>query len=60
MLLVEGESLLIMILQIAGGQICVAPWTRQKRLEAPLLKRTTLLTTPSLIARTQAAWPRGL
>lgn len=41
--LVGGESLIIaMVLQIAGGLICAAPWTRQKRLEAPLQKRTTL------------------
>jgi len=40
---VEREShTIIVILQIAGGLICAAPWTRQKRLEAPLQKKTTL------------------
>lgn len=43
--LVSGERKpykIIVILQIAGGLICAAPWTRQKRLEAPLQKKTIL------------------
>lgn len=38
----EEGHVIIVILQIAGGLICAAPWIHQKRLEAPLQKKTTL------------------